>query len=1448
MNKKISKVLALFLAVIMSLPLASFASIGIFAEDATDSTVTEESAYTEPTVQGTTVSYFSYAGSDSNDGLSAATMKKTITPAWTLLHDEGGTLVIPAKGFISGNLSLSARLGPVLITARDTDGTLYFDPANPDVAGTNQKGMFMIAALMTVTFNSDVIFDEVVILQRACTKDANVANIRISSNSTMVIGEDVQFLTSSDAVANTKLTVDEGSTLIVKAAGAFSYNGAGKIFIDKNLVGNGISASQFSAFQGELYDLDGNPVCDIVGHKYVPTLINHTYKNICSSCGNDDGVYSVVRPEVTSDTVGYWANGSTGDGSSLDSPVQSGGGIDGVINNGGTVYVVGKGYVGGDYTFALGGTTKFTAVLPDGTDFRDKDKDGNVADQFGAVLWPGEKTLTFDQDLVFEKVNILSRNSKAPVMNFKNGSTVVFDEVGFTRAGTSGFSGIALNIELGSTVVINNNCFGQISSVTGEGTLIIGMNCVNAGLVTGKGVENFTGLIMTTESKEVCAYTGSHSYIDGVCEICGTEQGSTTTKIYVAKNASGDGLTPDNPTNSIRRGFEYASADPIEIILVDDVEITSGIACQAQSQDVTITSIDLDGDGVYPKLIIKSYINFYNEGSGNTIKFENIEIQSDRTGTVSFFMNYNNLVIGDNVTCTLSGNYTTAETGIGYYPSIFAGYLESAGENTVEAKSNDRDCTITVESGTWRMILGGNRRNSSDYALANNSGDVTINVSGGTIIGNENNGVAIAGTGENFYSGNVNINITGGNIQKDIYGVYDLGMYGGTTPYGAYGLKGDIAIDITGGNIAGNIYAKADNIRIPALVRGAVDVNIGADVQFEDIITVDLRGTVAYSGQNKVSSVNCDDSVSDYINTKFVDVVNGSETNDGEPQRIAFVGDSITQGTGSGDYKLYSYPAQLQAMLNTDTYMVGNFGVGASGVLPSTRYYYNDTVQYHLLMEEFEPTIVSFALGTNDSLSAGGVYGVAKDFENRYYNMIKGVADLDSVSKVYVATPLLRLDSPARQARNASIVEPAVRNIVATLKAENYDATVFELNANTYEAVLGETVLGTDKLHPTADGYSVMAQAFYDAIFNGTVDVPDGYYVDTFYVSDNGTATGAGTAEDPSTRYEVGLARLNKNGGTLVILDSYTIESDIVTPVDMNNITIKGETTEATLTWKGNTLKLGSDAVIDQLKVITTANAPYIVAWYNDVTIGENFINEKTGTNDLGFVAGYFVYETMSETVADTSTTYDTVESASSSNDVKVVIKNGTFGAILLGNRRLSEKAPIGLYSGNMTVELLGGTLTGVCESTVASAVLGMNNLSGNVSLTIDGMNIASTIYMVSRTATLVGVVYDSTLNTGSISLTAAASVIDAHVVDNQRPDAEDTQHAEIENLTINNTTAAGDIDEDGVVANSDITLVIRYLSGFEVAGARLSGDYNADAKVNNRDAIALIQKLAVAQ
>lgn len=1467
MNRRFTKALSLFLCVLMCLPLGTIASLGIFAQ--TETKADSKPAYKEPTLENTTdVVYFAYSGNDANPGTTAAKPKKYITAAFPLL-ENGGRIVIPAKGYSATDVELAAVNGTVLITGKDVDGTLYFDPENPDVDSA-QKGMIMFAAQKTLKFNSDVIFDDIVILQRACSAEANAANYVIANNSTMVIGENVQFLHCSPAaggnkaVCNSKLTVEAGSTLIVKSAGALSYNGTGTIFIDKNLIGYGVDASQFANFGGAVYDLDGNPLCDITGHTYTPTVVDHAYRMVCPSCGDDAGAFTYTAPVLSNTTDAYYlaSNGYVvGTEAVCKTFAELATAMGAAENKGGTVYVTQKGYYGDlAYTYDAGAVTKFTAVLADGTDLREKNAQGEAASQNGALMWGTTSKFTifnFQSDVIFEKINIYSRNS-SNTLAVNNSTTALFDEVEFKRSSAS-YPYTSIDIEAGSTVILKN-VSGKVGNVTGFGTLIVDIDIVKSGVLTAAAVENFKGSIMTLDCKEICAFTGGHDYENNVCSICGTEKGTASTKIYVKKDGQGDGLTPENPTNSIRTGFNLASADPIEIILVDDLLISGGISCVAQAQDVTITSMDVDGDGVYPKLIIQSYMHFKNGGTNNTITFENIEICSDRNTNVPLIFDFNNFVMGEGVSCTLSGNYDAN------YPIIYAGFNESAGADTAQGKTNAYNTEITIKSGTWAEVVGGSRRNALTYAFGNNNGNMTVNIEGGTILGN------VSGTGSNFYTGEININVSGGSIGGNIYGVGDLGMYGGAAPYGEYGLKGDINIDITGGSVAGDIYAKYPSTALACLIRGNVNVSIG-NITLDDTLLVDLRSTVAYAGQTNASYLEYDESLEGYIATKYVDYVNGTATNAGEPKRVAFVGDSITQGTGSSNRALYSAPANIQRMLdaqNADTYMVGNFGVGASGVLETAGYYYNDTLQYHLLMEEFEPEWVSFALGTNDCQTSGGSEGAALRFEELYYALIKGAADLPTVNKVYVNTPLVRLDYVSAWSRNVSVIEPAIRNVVAALNGAGVDATLIEMGAITSADILAGKILGKDNLHPGDAGYVLLAQYYYDAIFNGKVNVPDGYYLDTVYLSDNGTRTGDGTLASPLSDLPMAMARINKAGGTIVIVDAYTTTpktetntttvdgvetttvtelfayADLATPKDITGtLTIKGNTTAAVFEWRGKALNLGCDTVFDSITLKTAYDTPYINAHFNSVTFSNTFSTDKTGDYDVTFVVGYYVNKDQS--LVDTTATkqYDTAEGVSSNKDIVININGGTFAHILLLNRRFHASGPIGTYSGNMTVNFNGGKISGKSsESAMSSGALSMSYLAGSMTVNFNGTELATKFYAITRTATLTNISYDSAFNTGSLVINAPASLLDSNIVENQRTNTSDAQYATIADLKLNSTTAVGDIDEDGSLTNADVTAIIRYLAGWNVVGAKYSADMNADGKFTNRDAIALIQKI----
>ena len=87
--------------------------------------------------------------------------------------------------------------------------------------------------------------------------------------------------------------------------------------------------------------------------------------------------------------------------------------------------------------------------------------------------------------------------------------------------------------------------------------------------------------------------------------------------------------------------------------------------------------------------------------------------------------------------------------------------------------------------------------------------------------------------------------------------------------------------------------------------------------------------------------------------------------------------------------------------------------------------------------------------------------------------------------------------------------------------------------------------------------------------------------------------------------------------------------------------------------------------------------------------------------------------------------------------------------------------------------------------------------------------------------------------------------MIEKHIALSERAET-DSQYAHLANFELIYTTDRGDMDEDGSITNTDITLLVRVLSGWtDVPYANYSADITANGKLDNRDAIELVRKFA---
>ena len=181
----------------------------------------------------------------------------------------------------------------------------------------------------------------------------------------------------------------------------------------------------------------------------------------------------------------------------------------------------------------------------------------------------------------------------------------------------------------------------------------------------------------------------------------------------------------------------------------------------------------------------------------------------------------------------------------------------------------------------------------------------------------------------------------------------------------------------------------------------------------------------------------------------------------GHPVRVACVGDSITQGVGTSQPVVGSYPAQLQSLLGPQ-WEVHNFGVSGRTMLRKA-----DAFDHRPALES-APDIVVIALGTNDSKT--GIWEVHKDeFVDDYVAMVKEFQALPSHPRVLACLPV-----PAFPG-NWGVTEASIRDgVIPAIKkaAKLASIQVIDLHA----PMLEYNNLFPDTVHPNEAGAKRIAE------------------------------------------------------------------------------------------------------------------------------------------------------------------------------------------------------------------------------------------------------------------------------------------------------------------------------------------------------------------------------------
>jgi lysophospholipase L1-like esterase len=191
--------------------------------------------------------------------------------------------------------------------------------------------------------------------------------------------------------------------------------------------------------------------------------------------------------------------------------------------------------------------------------------------------------------------------------------------------------------------------------------------------------------------------------------------------------------------------------------------------------------------------------------------------------------------------------------------------------------------------------------------------------------------------------------------------------------------------------------------------------------------------------------------------------------------KIAFVGNSITEGSGLANPKTQSYPGQLSNMLNSD-WQVGNFGVSGRTMLKKGDFPIWKETKFKEALS-FEPNIVVIMLGTNDSKYYNWKYKA--DFYKDYASMIDTFANLASKPKIYICYPLkvfkLLYDIDDK------VIHDEIIPIIHQISIDK-NLSIIDF----YTPTSDKPGIFSDGIHPTASGAHFVAEIFYKELTGKT--------------------------------------------------------------------------------------------------------------------------------------------------------------------------------------------------------------------------------------------------------------------------------------------------------------------------------------------------------------------------
>lgn len=486
--------------------------------------------------------------------------------------------------------------------------------------------------------------------------------------------------------------------------------------------------------------------------------------------------------------------------------------------------------------------------------------------------------------------------------------------------------------------------------------------------------------------------------------------------------------------------------------------------------------------------------------------------------------------------------------------------------------------------------------------------------------------------------------------------------------------------------------------------------------------------------------------------------IKGMIPHDGKKLRIAFIGDSITEGAGSTDRKTDSYPAQLGRMLG-EGYEIGNFGKSGSYVLDADDPYnikradlsYRNTQQYKNSLT-FGADVVVIILGINDIRSMSCDEAKTQLYKG-LVSLVEEYSALEGVQKVYVALSVCVSNCNVI----LSMCDGALQSIQREV-AKSCGVDVLDLYSYTRDYLNVMLHYTKDITHPNTEQYTELARAMYALLMGEEFkpQIPKTSESGVVFVKAGGYADGLGDTPEcaiDSIAKAVGLLR--ENGGTVVICGAYSNTYETMLPTNHGNITV-------TSVWDGvdyrecgaylgltRSIFFHGDYIIDGINIKAEAKDTFLVFGYNNIKIGQGVscsLSEGIETYPLLLVGHSIMLGGAPK------------EQFELSGECNITVDSGTWAYIRGGNRQHTPKCAMASSSDDavLNITINGGTFTNTALNLCSAT--GMNSFAGECNFTVNGGRFLGDVYAVCRAN-------PGAVMSGSVNLTVTDGMFEGSII-----------------------------------------------------------------------------------